>query len=350
MPKIEEGLKLDFNNVLIRPKRSTINSRSNVNLMRTIKFKNCKSLKSWEGIPIIAANMDTVGTFEVYKTLSKFKIITALHKFYTAQDFISFQLENNIILNPDLFMVSTGIQEIDFIRLKDILSVTDCNWICIDIANGYIESLVKFCKRVRQEYPDKIIVAGNVVTREIVEELILNGGVDVVKVGIGPGSACLTRIKTGVGMPQLSAIMECADAAHGVGGHIIGDGGITCPGDMAKAFGGGADFVMVGGAFSGHDENPGEIIINPDGSKSKLFYGMSSSHAMNKHYGGMNEYRASEGRIIRVPYRGPLTDTVLDYLGGLRSTCTYINASCIKHMSLCTTFVQVSQQLNTSLI
>ena len=350
MPKIEEGLKLDFNNVLIRPKRSTINSRSNVNLMRTIKFKNCKSLKSWEGIPIIAANMDTVGTFEIYKTLSKFEIITALHKFYTAQDFISFQSENNIILNPDLFMVSTGIQDKDFARLKEILSVTECNWICIDIANGYIESLVQFCKRVRQEYPDKIIVAGNVVTREIVEELILNGGVDVVKVGIGPGSACLTRMKTGVGMPQLSAIMECADAAHGVGGHIIGDGGITCPGDMAKAFGGGADFVMVGGAFSGHDENPGEIIMNPDGSKSKLFYGMSSSHAMNKHYGGMNEYRASEGRIIRVPYRGPLTDTVLDYLGGLRSTCTYINASCIKHMSLCTTFVQVSQQLNTSLI
>lgn len=350
MPKIEEGLKLDFNNVLIRPKRSTINSRSNVNLMRIIKFKNCKSLKSWEGIPIIASNMDTVGTFEVYKTLSKFKIITALHKFYTAQDFVSFQSENNIILNPDLFMVSTGIQDRDFYRLKEILSVTECNWICIDIANGYIESLVEFCKRVRQEYPDKIIVAGNVVTREIVEELILNGGVDVVKVGIGPGSACLTRMKTGVGMPQLSAIMECADAAHGVGGHIIGDGGITCPGDMAKAFGGGADFVMVGGVFSGHDENPGEIIINADGSKSKLFYGMSSSYAMNKHYGGMNEYRASEGRTICVPYRGPLSNTVLDYLGGIRSTCTYINASCIKHMPLCTTFVQVSQQLNTSLI
>ena len=350
MPKIEEGLKLDFHNVLIRPKRSTINSRSNVNLMRNIKFKNCKSLKMWEGIPIIASNMDTVGTFEVYKTLSKFKIITALHKFYDVSDFLSFQSDNNVILNPDLFMVSTGIQEIDFDRLKKILSVINCNWICVDIANGYIQSLVQFCRRVREEYPNKIIVAGNVVTREIVEELILNGGVDVVKVGIGPGSACLTRMKTGVGMPQLSAIMECADAAHGVGGHIIGDGGITCPGDMAKAFGGGADFVMVGGAFSGHDENPGETILNLDGSKSKLFYGMSSSHAMNKHYGGMNEYRASEGRVVRVPYRGPLEDTVLDYLGGLRSTCTYINASCIKHMSLCTTFVQVSQQLNTSLM
>ena len=350
MPKIEEGLKLDFNNVLIRPKRSTLNTRSAVHLTRTIKFKNCISLKTWDGIPIIASNMDTVGTFDIYSILSKFKIITAFHKFYDVKDFIDYQEKNNMTFNPDYFMVSTGIQEQDFTRLNRILDSVDCNWICIDIANGYIKSLVEFCKRVRAAYPDKIIVAGNVVTREIVEELILNGGVDVVKVGIGSGSACLTRMKTGVGMPQLSAIMECADAAHGVGGHIIGDGGITCPGDMAKAFGGGADFVMVGGAFSGHDENPGELITRPDGSQCKIFYGMSSSHAMNKHYGGMDNYRASEGRVVSVPYRGPIENTVLDYVGGLRSTCTYINASCIKHIPLCTTFVQVSQQLNTSLV
>lgn len=350
MTKIEEGLKLDFTNVLIRPKRSTLNTRSAVVLTRTIKFKNRISLKTWDGIPIIASNMDTVGTFGVYNILSKFKIITTFHKFYNVTDFIDYQEKNNIIFNPDYFMVSTGIQEHDFTRLTSILASIECNWICIDIANGYIESLVHFCKRVRDAYPDKIIVAGNVVTREIVEELILNGGVDIVKVGIGSGSACLTRMKTGVGMPQLSAIMECADAAHGVGGHIIGDGGITCPGDMAKAFGGGADFVMLGGALSGHDENPGELITNPDGSQSKLFYGMSSSHAMDKHYGGMDKYRASEGRVVKVPYRGPIENTILDYLGGLRSTCTYINASCIKHIPLCTTFVQVSQQLNTSLI
>ena len=350
MTKIEEGLKLDFNNVLIRPKRSTLNTRSAVVLTRTIKFKNRISLKTWDGIPIIASNMDTVGTFGVYNILSKFKIITTFHKFYNVTDFIDYQEKNNIIFNPDYFMVSTGIQEHDFTRLTSILASVECNWICIDIANGYIEALVHFCKRVRDAYPDKIIVAGNVVTREIVEELILNGGVDIVKVGIGSGSACLTRMKTGVGMPQLSAIMECADAAHGVGGHIIGDGGITCPGDMAKAFGGGADFVMIGGALSGHDENPGELITNPDGSQSKLFYGMSSSHAMDKHYGGMDKYRASEGRVVKVPYRGPIENTILDYLGGLRSTCTYINASCIKHIPLCTTFVQVSQQLNTSLI
>jgi GMP reductase len=350
MTKIEEGLKLDFNNVLIRPKRSTLNTRSAVVLTRTIKFKNRISLKTWDGIPIIASNMDTVGTFGVYNILSKFKIITTFHKFYNVSDFIDYQEKNNIIFNPDYFMVSTGIQENDFTRLTSILASVECNWICIDIANGYIEALVYFCKRVRDAYPDKIIVAGNVVTREIVEELILNGGVDIVKVGIGSGSACLTRMKTGVGMPQLSAIMECADAAHGVGGHIIGDGGITCPGDMAKAFGGGADFVMLGGALSGHDENPGELITNSDGSQSKLFYGMSSSHAMDKHYGGMDKYRASEGRVVKVPYRGPIENTVLDYLGGLRSTCTYINASCIKHIPLCTTFVQVSQQLNTSLV
>lgn len=348
MTKIEEGLKLDFHNVLIRPKRSTINSRNNVNLQRNFKFKNCKSLKSWEGIPIIASNMDTVGTFEVYNVLSKYKIVTALHKFYNADDFLEWKNNYNSI-DPDLFMVSTGIQNHDYERLQSIMSVINCNWICIDIANGYISQLVHFCKKVREAYPDKIIVAGNVVTREIVEELILNGGVDIVKIGIGPGSACLTRLKTGVGMPQLSAIMECADAAHGVGGHIIADGGITCPGDLAKAFGGGADFVMIGGVFSGHIENPGDIITE-DGKKYKLFYGMSSKHAMEKHYGKMNDYRSSEGRVIKVPFKGHLDHTVLDYLGGLRSACTYINACCIKHMPLCTTFVQVSQQLNTYLV
>jgi len=348
MPKIEEGIKLDFHNVLIRPKRSTINSRSEVELSRMFQFKK-KSI-TWTGVPIIASNMDTIGCFDVYRVLSKHRVITAFHKFYDVNDFITYQNDNGIQFDPELFMVSTGISDEDFDRVKRIMERIPCNWICIDIANGYIKALVDFCKRVRLMFPDKIIVAGNVVTREIVEELILNGGVDIVKVGIGSGSACLTRMKTGVGMPQLSAIMECADAAHGVGGHIIRDGGITCPGDMAKAFGGGADFVMVGGAFSGHDENPGQLVTNPDGSQSKLFYGMSSSHAMHKHYGGMNDYRASEGRVIRVPYRGPLEHTVLDYLGGLRSTCTYINASCVKHIPLCTTFVHVSQQLNSSLV
>jgi GMP reductase len=342
MNKIEYEQKLDFGNVLIRPKRSTICSRSQVSLKRKIKFKY--SSIQWEGVPVIAANMDTVGTFRVYETLKEHGIITALHKFYTKEDYIGQLNEGG--LDPKYFMISTGISDADFNKLKEIMSTVECHWICIDIANGYIDKLCTFCEKVRQEFPDKIIVAGNVVTREIVEELILNGKVDAVKVGIGPGSACTTRMKTGVGMPQLSAILECADAAHGVGGHIIADGGITCPGDMAKAFGAGADFVMMGGQFAGHEQNPGEI-IEENGEKFKLFYGMSSDKAQQTHYGKMENYRSSEGRVVKIPYKGDLHDTVHDYLGGLRSTCTYINAENIKNMAKCTTFVKVSQQLNT---
>ena len=345
MNKIEYGVKLDFSNVLIRPKRSTINSRSQVNLEREFKFKY--SPLTWNGIPIIAANMDTTGTFEIYHTLKKYKIITATHKFYTLNDY---RLElNDHGLDPDYFMISTGIGEEALKRLEEICYEISCNWICIDVANGYIKDLVSFCKQVRERFPNKRIIAGNVVTREMVEELILEGLVDIVKIGIGPGAACTTRIKTGVGMPQLSAIIECADAAHGVNGHIIGDGGITCPGDMSKAFGGGADFVMVGSAFAGHEENPGEI-IQKDNVKYKIFYGMSSKQAMETHYGKMEKYRSSEGRELLVKLKGKLDNTVMDYLGGLRSTCTYINAESMKQMSKCTTFIQVSQQVNTSLI
>ena len=345
MNKIEYGVKLDFSNVLIRPKRSTINSRSQVNLEREFKFKY--SPLTWNGIPIIAANMDTTGTFEIYHTLKKYKIITATHKFYTLDDY---RLElNDHGLDPDYFMISTGIGEKALQRLEEICYEITCNWICIDVANGYIKDLVSFCKQVRERFPNKRIVAGNVVTREMVEELILEGLVDIVKIGIGPGAACTTRIKTGVGMPQLSAIIECADAAHGVNGHIIGDGGITCPGDMSKAFGGGADFVMVGSAFAGHEENPGEV-IQKDNVKYKKFYGMSSKQAMETHYGKMENYRSSEGRELLVKLKGKLDNTVMDYLGGLRSTCTYINAESMKQMSKCTTFIQVSQQVNTSLI
>jgi len=353
MNKIESGLKLDFNNILIRPKRSTLNSRSDVNLIRKFKFVNAKKGENvdieWTGTPIISANMDTTGTFEVYDVLSKHNIITALHKFYSIEQIIENCTKRQ--MNPDLFMISTGIGDNAFAKLCElfIYKKFNCNWICIDVANGYISNLVNFCSKVRKQFPDKIIIAGNVVTREIVEELILNGKVDIVKVGIGPGAVCTTRIKTGVGMPQVSAIIECADAAHGVGGHIIGDGGITCPGDMAKAFGAGADFVMAGSIFSGHDENPGEI-VEENGNKYKMFYGMSSQHAMEKHFGKMDSYRASEGRCLKIKYKGPLEKTVLDYLGGLRSTCTYINAPSIKEMAKCTTFVQVSQQVNASLL
>jgi len=339
--KIDYTPQLDFNNVLIRPKRTVLNSRSNVDMEREFKFPHSKQI--WKGVPVIAANMDTTGTFGVYDVLSKHKMITSLHKFYGIDDFKSKEL------NPDYFMVSTGINFNKIEELKNIVNITKAKWLCIDVANGYMKKMVDFCRLIRDVFPNLIIVAGNVATREMVEELIINGKVDIVKIGIGPGSACLTRMKTGVGVPQLSAIIDCADAAHGLGGFIIGDGGITCPGDMSKAFGGGADFVMMGGQFAGHDENPGEV-IEENGKKMKLFYGMSSEHAMNKHYGQMAKYRSSEGREIKIPYKGPLENTILDYLGGVRSTCTYINAKCIKHIPKCTTFILASQQLNTHFV
>ena len=335
--KIESDPKLDFNNVLIRPKRTTLTSRSQVDIEREFTFPH--STSTWKGVPVIAANMDTTGTIEVYQVLSRHKIITALHKFYHLEDLMNKKLDENY------FMISTGISDNDYFRLKNILDNIDVKWICIDVANGYMQQLVDFCKKVRENYPDKIIVAGNVVSREMTEELIINGKVDVVKVGIGGGSVCVTRSKTGVGMPQLSAVIECGDAAHGVNGFIISDGGITCPGDMAKAYGGGADFVMMGGQFAGHDENPGEL-IEENGEQFKIFYGMSSEHAMTKHYGRMAKYRSSEGRCIKIKYKGAIENTVLDYLGGVRSCCTYINAKCIKNVPKCTTFVMVSQQLN----
>ena len=342
--KIEEDVKLDYNDVLIRPKRTVLSTRSEVNLERTIRFPISK--QTWTGVPIIAANMDTIGTYEVYKVLSKYKIITAFHKFYDLEAYKLMSADKEYALDPNYFMVSTGISDKDFSKLKEILNSIDVKFICIDVANGYMEKLVSFCKKVRENYPDKIIVAGNVVTREITEELILQGKVDIVKVGIGPGSACLTRTQTGVGMPQLSAINECADAAHGVNGFIIGDGGITCPGDVSKGFGAGGDFIMIGGQFAGHDENPGEI-IEENGVKYKQFYGMSSETAMNIHYGKMDKYRSSEGRSLKIKYKGPLEKTVENYLGGIRSTCTYINAAEIKNIPKCCTFVKVNRQLNT---
>jgi len=355
--KINNTPFLDFANVLIRPQRTTISSRSEVCLEREFHFKNSNS--NWKGVPIMAANMDTTGTFNVSNVLSKHNILTCLNKFYSFKDYQNHLNHKKEIIKNDTeynsyinnIVVSIGISDHELEKLENILSFfPEIKWICIDVANGYMKKLVDFCKIVRSKFPNKIIIAGNVATGEMTQELIINGGVDIVKVGIGPGSACLTRMKTGVGIPQLSAIINCADAAHGCGGHIIGDGGITNPGDMAKAFGGGADFVMCGGVFSGHDENPGELIvekdINNNEKKFKLFYGMSSEFAMKKHYGEMAKYRSSEGRVVKVPYRGSLEHTVLDYLGGLRSTCAYINAYKIKHLSKCCTFIMVSQQLN----
>lgn len=240
--------------------------------------------------------------------------------------------------------MSCGTSDDEFEKIKSILGVVDVPFICIDVANGYSEHFVHHLRRTREAFPDKIIIAGNVVTGEMTEELVLSGA-DIVKVGIGPGSVCTTRKKTGVGYPQLSAVLECADAAHGLGGHIISDGGCTCPGDISKAFGASADFVMAGGMFAAHDESGGDV-IERDGKLYKQFYGMSSSVAMKRHSGGVAEYRASEGKAVTLPYRGPVSDTVSDILGGLRSACTYVGASKLKDLPKRTTFIRVTQQIN----
>ncbi len=338
--RIEYDVKLDFKDVLIRPKRSVLTSRSEVSLEREFRFKN--SGATWKGVPIIAANMDHTGTFEMAKALAKHSLLTAIDKFISPTDWQIFATRHTeVIANT---FVSVGISEEDFNKAKEVVKLAKVKMICLDVANGYTERFVDFLKRLRDLYPDILIMAGNVVTGEMVEELILSGA-DVVKIGIGPGSVCTTREKTGVGYPQLSAIIECADAAHGLGGHVCADGGCTSPGDVAKAFAAGADFVMLGGMLSGHDECLGEV-IEEDGVRFKRFYGMSSTEAMEKYHGAVAEYRASEGRSVDVPYRGPVKNTVLDILGGIRSTCTYVGAHRLKELSKRTTFIRVTKQLN----
>jgi GMP reductase len=338
--RIENDIKLDFKDVLIRPKRSVLTSRAEVSLEREFRFKYSGS--TWKGVPIIAANMDHTGTFAMAAALAEHQLLTALDKFLYPKDWQAFA-EKNAACLPSCF-VSIGITEKEFEKARDVIKATNVGMICLDVANGYTEKFVDFLKRLRDTYPDLVIMAGNVVTGEMVEELILSGA-DIVKIGIGPGSVCTTREKTGVGYPQLSAIIECADAGHGLGGYVCADGGCTSPGDVAKAFAAGADFIMLGGMLSGHDECSGEI-IEEQGQRFKRFYGMSSAEAMEKHHGAVAEYRASEGRSVNVPYRGAVKNTVLDILGGIRSTCTYVGAHRLKELSKRTTFIRVTKQLN----
>lgn len=338
--RIEEDIKLDFKDVLIRPKRSTLSSRKQVNLHRDYKFKHSKH--EWSGVPIMAANMDGVGTFEMAAALHEHQLFTCLVKTYSLNDYDKY---GDIVFGGHS-AVSTGTGEKDFTNLSTIINNhPELNFICIDVANGYSEHFADYVSEVRESFPNYTIIAGNVVTADMTQELILRGA-DIVKVGIGPGSVCTTRIQTGVGYPQLSAIIECADAAHGLNAHIIADGGCTCPGDVAKAFGAGADFVMLGGMLAGHDEGGGEVISEDGYNPRVVFYGMSSEDAMNKHHGGVAEYRSSEGRTVEVKYRGPVRNTVLDILGGLRSACTYVGASTLKQLPKCTTFIRVNRQVN----
>ena len=362
--RIDNDIKLDYKDVLIRPKRSILESRKQVDLTREFDFRN--SSETYNGIPIMAANMDGVGTFHMANTLAKQGIFTCLVKTYTVPELVGyFDNDDQSPERTSNVAMSIGISDAEEQKFRDVYEQVgnQLKYVCIDVANGYTERFVEFVTEFRQHYGDIIIIAGNVVTGEMTEELIL-AGADIVKVGIGPGSVCTTRIQTGVGYPQLSAVIECADAAHGLGGHIIADGGCTCPGDVAKAFAGGADFVMLGGMLAGHDEGGGEVITKiyeadevisiGDGFYDSIyeekqfvqFYGMSSDTANKKHFGGLKDYRSSEGREVCVPYRGEVENTIQDILGGIRSTCTYAGANTIKQLSKCTTFIRCTQQFN----
>ncbi|MCA9385693.1 GMP reductase [Candidatus Dojkabacteria bacterium] len=336
--RIDNEIKLDFKDVLIRPKRTALSSRKDVDVTRTFTFLH--SGKKWKGIPIVASNMDTTGTIEMARALYKDKLLTCLHKFYSVEDIISIK-DKPFFKN---IAITSGISDTDLKKLNVIVSKTKPDFICLDVANGYTETFVDAVKKVREHYPTTTLIAGNVVTGEMVEALTL-AGADIVKIGIGPGSVCTTRRQTGVGYPQLSGIIECADAAHGLGGRIMADGGCTVPGDLGKAFGAGGDFVMLGGMFAGHSESGGDL-VEEDGETFKVFYGMSSERAMKTHYGKVNSYRSPEGKMVKIAYRGPVKDTIQEILGGIRSTCTYVGARQLKDLSKCTTFIRVNNQLN----
>ena len=370
--RIEEDVKLDYKDVLIRPKRSTLGSRKEVDLERGYTFRNYEpdfpdnvEHRHWRGVPIMASNMDGVGTFAMADKLAEGGLFTCLVKTYSVEELVDY-FNTDMYERTNYVAMSIGITDYDMGKFMRVHAGVDGNlkYVCIDVANGYSERFADFVRKFRNQYPHMVIIAGNVVTGEMTEELIL-AGADIVKVGIGPGSVCTTRIQTGVGYPQLSAVMECADAAHGLGGHIIADGGCTCPGDIAKAFAGGADFVMLGGMLAGHDEGGGEVITKhyanneytrqDDGTyvphfeqrQFVKFYGMSSKTANDKHFEGLKDYRSSEGRTVLVPYRGAVANTVQDLLGGLRSTCTYAGAIKLKHLSKCTTFIRCTQTHNS---
>jgi len=364
--RIEADVKLDYSDVLLRPKRSTLGSRKDVSVERAYKFRNSK--QSYTGVPIMAANMDGVATFKMADTLADLGLFTCLVKTYEVNELVSFfdpddgQLKDK---RKEHVAYSMGITQRDMDKFLQVMELTDgaIKYVCVDVANGYTKFFAEYIESLRNQFSSIVIIAGNVVTGDQTQELILKGA-DIVKVGIGPGSVCTTRIQTGVGYPQLSAVIECADAAHGLGGHIIADGGCTCPGDVAKAFAGGADFVMLGGMLAGHDQGGGEIITKhfANGEASRLdngnfmphyeekqfvqFYGMSSDSANKKHFGGLKDYRSSEGREVLVPYRGAVDNTIQDILGGLRSTCTYVGAPTLKQLSKCATFVRANSQFN----
>lgn len=344
--KLLDETKYDFSDVLLLPKRTEYNSRSEVCLERTFRFKYSPYV--WTGVPIIVSNMDTTGTLEMARSLQSYKVLTCLHKYYTV-DQIKEAVQTG--LNTDFFAVTSGIQSADLEKLDTIVLTVQPKFICLDVANGYMSRFIEVCSNVRAKYPNLVIIAGNVCTSEGVQALVVDGKVDIVKIGLGNGSCCTTRKQTGIGMPQFSAVMECSDTAHGMDAHIISDGGIQVIGDFSKAFGAGADFVMSGSMFAGHEESGGDKVEERDSLGNvnriyKVFYGMSSETAMNKYHGGVAKYRASEGKTVKVVYKGEVSNTILEIMGGIRSSMTYIGAKKIKDIGKCATFVRVNRQLN----
>ena len=341
--RIEEDVKLDYSDVLIKPKRSTLGSRKEVKLERHYAFKNAEM--NFYDIPIMASNMDGVGTLSMAKKFWELNLFTCLTKTITPDQY----LEHIQEYSADKVAYTIGIKDEDIEKVKYINKSIDKSsmfsfYICIDVANGYSQRFIEVVKKVKEENKELVVIAGNVVTADQTQELILSGA-DIVKIGIGPGSVCTTRTQTGVGYPQLSAVIECADAAHGLGGLIIADGGCSCPGDVAKAFAAGADFVMLGGMLAGHTESEAPI-IEKEGKKYVEFYGSSSKTANDKNFGGLKDYRSSEGRTVLVPYKGDVEHTIQDILGGLRSSLTYVGANKLKDFSKCTTFIKVNNQIN----
>ena len=340
--RINYDAKLNFEDVLLQPKRSTLTSRKDVDMTRKFTFRNSKKVMNFT--PIFASNMDGVGTFSMAKVLQEYKMMTTITKTTTPEQWRK-AVGSGVRLQS--VSVCTGTNKVfdddaeDYRNMQEVLkSFPDVKMITIDVANAYHQNMVGFVAKVREEYPDKVIIAGNVVTPEMTEELIINGA-DVVKIGIGPGSVCTTRTMAGVGVPQFSAILECADAANGVDGHIMADGGCTQPGDIAKALGGGAHMVMIGGMLAGHNESEVEV---KDGFRE--FYGMSSDRAREVHGKRKDGYRGNEGRLVHLPDRGPVSNTVEDILGGVRSACTYIGARRLKDMPKCASFVTTNNVLN----
>ena len=340
--KFEDGIKLDFDDVLIKPKRSTLTSRSGVDIEKGYDYLH-SPIKELV-VPIIAANMDSTGTFAMAEILSKYGMQTCLHKHYEVGRLVEYYRTGYRLETYFTIGIKGGdIAKLNGVKnsIRDLDPSHSVHHICIDVANGYQKVFVDHVKRVREENRDAVIMAGNVCTPEMVSELLISGGADIIKIGIGPGSVCATRRITGCGYPQLSAIIECADAAHGIGGLICADGGCQEPGDVVKAFAAGADFVMLGGMLAGTDECDGEWKYTDNGctKKSLKFYGMSSEAAMNKHDGGMGSYRASEGIVKSVPYKGPVENVLQEVSGGIRSACAYVGAPTLKDLPKCATFV-----------